>query len=405
MIDNRKKNIAIIWVALFIVSAGMSAIVPFLPLFIRELGVTDYNEVAAYSGMCFSAPFLISFFVTPFWGILGDKYGKKLMTVRAIFGLAVALVLIGISQNVYQLLVFRILQGLLSGFYPASIALAAADSPPEKTAQTIGAIQSSNISGNIIGPLIGGTLSDLFGFRWVFIIVGILSAVMGVLIVSFVKNDKPKQTKDIPKYLDNWKLVLHNKLLLLFGLTIVLASFGDSFIRPIFVLFVESLGVNKSSLATISGLLLSIQGFSAALSAGLLSRVLVKRHISKVLAASFIIVAAANLAQGYLSSLMLVALARFVIGLAYGLVLPILYSLMIGDVDKSKNGGIVGISSSFQTLGNFVGPVSAGFLLSVAGFRGSFQIAASIFMLLSFVYVLKNTQNAVNVQPHSEMVE
>src|SRR3990172_4468911 len=136
-----KKNLVIIWICQFVAMIGMSAIVPFLPLFVRELGVTSLEETAYWSGLVFAGPFFISFFLIPIWGNLGDRYGRKIMTVRAVFGLAVAQ------------------------------ALVAANTPKEKTGYALGLLQSATAAGTVLGPLLGGLISELFGFRSVFFIV------------------------------------------------------------------------------------------------------------------------------------------------------------------------------------------------------------------------------------------
>ena len=113
----------VIWIALFFTMVGMSMVVPFLPLYIRDLGVTEQVEVERWSGLAFAGPFILSFFLTPLWGMMGDRYGKKAMVLRAIVGLSLSQFLIGMSQDVYQLILFRMFQGAASGFIPASLAL------------------------------------------------------------------------------------------------------------------------------------------------------------------------------------------------------------------------------------------------------------------------------------------
>jgi len=131
-------------------------VVPFLPFFIRELGVSDEGSIARWSGIVFSGPFIISFFTTPLWGTLGDRYGRKLIMIRAIFGLGLAQLLTSLSQNVYQLFIFRIIQGAISGFIPSALAFISAESPYEKKGYAIGVLQTATSSGQLIGPLFGG---------------------------------------------------------------------------------------------------------------------------------------------------------------------------------------------------------------------------------------------------------
>jgi DHA1 family multidrug resistance protein-like MFS transporter len=387
-----KRNLIILWISLFVTSAGLSSVVPFLPLFIRELGITSVGEVARWSGLAFSAPYLLTFFVTPVWGAMGDRYGKKLMIERALYGLCIALVLIGFSQNVYQLIFFRLLQGLLSGFYPASMALAAAQAPPDKTTYSLGAIQSANISGNIIGPLIGGTLSDLVGYREVFILCGLLSGVLAI-INTYLLDDRTPRIKggSLFDFVDNWKEVLKSKYLIFMGVVIVLAAFGDSFVRPTFVLLVETLAVPKARLSSVTGILLSIEGFGAALSSVFLARRAGSWNPWRALGTSFLIMTAANFIQAELYIVFPYLPVRFILGLAYGMVFPILFAQLLSRVEKQKQGGFMGIGSSLQTLGYFTGPVAAGIFASVAGFRGCFVITGIIFALLSLIFFMKKT--------------
>lgn len=165
---NWKKNLYVMWICQFLAMVGMSSVVPFLPLYIRELGVTTIEETSKWSGLVFAGPFFVSLFLSSIWGNLGDKYGRKIMTIRATFGLATAQVLIGFSQDINQLFLFRMLQGGLSGFLPAAMALIASNTPEEKTGYSLGVLQSSTAAGTVLGPLLGGVIADLISFRAVF---------------------------------------------------------------------------------------------------------------------------------------------------------------------------------------------------------------------------------------------
>ncbi|MBP2672722.1 MAG: multidrug transporter, partial [candidate division NC10 bacterium] len=111
-----RKNLYVLWGTQFLAMAGMNLVVPFLPFYIRQLGVTDPTSLARWSGLVFAGPFFLSFIATPVWGSLGDRYGRKMMVVRALIGLAISQLLIGFAQDVIQLLIFRVVQGAISGF-------------------------------------------------------------------------------------------------------------------------------------------------------------------------------------------------------------------------------------------------------------------------------------------------
>ena len=124
-----QRNLYSLWVAQFIAAIGLSMIIPFLPFYLRELGVVGKESVKIWSGLIFSAPFMVSAFLQPVWGILGDRRGRKPMVVRAMLGLALTNFLMGFARSAPQLLILRFFQGSLAGFVAPSLALMASCTP------------------------------------------------------------------------------------------------------------------------------------------------------------------------------------------------------------------------------------------------------------------------------------
>ena len=168
--------------------AGMSVIMPFLPLYIADLGIKDPKALSVWSGVLMGSAFLVAALAAPFWGNLGDRKSRKLVILRASFGLSVVMILMSYCTNVYQLLGLRLLHGFLGGIVPTFIALISATLPKEKTGQAIGTLQTSMIAANIIGPFIGGFLTDLFGYRNVLAIIASLTVIGGILTIIFIKD-------------------------------------------------------------------------------------------------------------------------------------------------------------------------------------------------------------------------
>lgn len=361
--------------------AGMSSVVPFLPLFIRELGVTSMHGIAIWSGWAFAAPFISSFLITPVWGAMGDKYGRKLMIIRAILGLSVSLLLLGMSQSVMQLVIFRVFQGLLSGFYPSALALVAAQAPEGKTGQNLAILQSANTSGFIVGPLLGGVLSDYLGYRWVFILSGLITAFIAIQIIIFIK-DTPRNVSDIPSnsFVKNIQVFLKTPLLISTGIAITLAAFAESFLRPIFVLFIESFRLPIGNISTYTGLLLSINGISAAASAFYFGKRIKSGSLVSGLVLVLTVTGVLEIVQAFVGSPHYLFPVRFILGFFFGLVFPYLFTLVAEHAGEANKSGMMGISSSFQTLGNFTGPLISGYLVPLIGLRGGFVLSGAMFI-------------------------
>lgn len=386
---NWKRNLLIVWICQFVTMIGMSAIVPFLPLFIRELGITNIEETATWSGLVFAGPFFISFFLTPVWGNLGDKYGRKIMTVRALLGLAIAQVLVGFSQNVTQLFLARLIQGFLSGFLPAAMALVAANTPREKTGYALGLLQSSTAAGTVIGPVIGGLISDTIGFRSVFFTVAALLFITSLAVILFVTEEKNNDEKTEYTFLDNWKYLLINQKLLFPAIMIMLTAFGISFIRPTFVLYIETFPVSTKFLPTITGALYSIMGIFSIFSAAWWGRRVEKTGIARNIIYSSLITGLMYLSHSFVYNLYLLIPIRILLGFGYGALAPLLFTSISNNVSLVRKGGVLGVASSFQILGNMLGPLLGGISAGYLGLRTAFIITGLFYVLITAITYFK----------------
>ena len=378
-----RKTLYTIWLAQFIAMMGMSLVVPFLPFYIRDLGVSDPDEVARWSGLVFSGPFFLSFFILPVWGYLGDKYGRKLMVVRAVFGLAVSQALIGLSQNVEMLFFFRMFQGAISGFIAASLALVAANTPTEKAGYAIGLLQTATASGNIIGPLVGGSLADAFGYRPLFFIVAALCTVAGILVVRSVREDPATRgsAAEQRSLFANYGYAFRSHPIRIALLVIFMSQVAMLMIQPVFALYIEQLAPGQTLIATLAGAIFSIAGFFMVVSSPWWGRRNDVKSYKKNLMMAVSGAALAYALQGLAASPYHLLPLRALQGFCMGGVLPTLYSYISKHADVARRGAIMGIASSFHVLANMVGPTAGGQIAASMGIRQNFFITGSILAL------------------------
>ena len=115
-----QRNLYALWVAELVAIAGFTVVIPFLPYYVQELGVTESEQVKLWSGLLFAFHAVAMAIFSPIWGSVADRYGRKLMVERAMFGGAVVMGAMGFVQNVQQLVILRALQGCLTGTIPAA---------------------------------------------------------------------------------------------------------------------------------------------------------------------------------------------------------------------------------------------------------------------------------------------
>lgn len=384
-----KKNLIILWAAQFIAIMGMSLVVPFLPFYIKYLGVPSASEAAYWSGIVFAGPFFISFFLTPFWGWLGDRYGQKPMVVRAVFGLALSQLLVGAAQNVTMLFFFRMIQGALSGFVPAALSLVSVSTPKEKSGYAIGIISTASAVGAVIGPLVGGTLADVFGYRVMFFIVAGLCAAAGVLVVRFVQEPKqtPESTQRSYTLLSNYHYSLRNSQIRAALILILLSQSAMMMVQPIFALFVEELTPRTEYLATLAGAAFSVTGVFMTVGSPWWGRRNDKHEFKTNITAAILGSGIAFALQGFVTGIYQLLVLRALQGFSAGGVLPGLYSYISKHAEQERRGGVTGIASSLNILANMVGPITGGMLASAAGVRANFFLAGGV--LLATVLVAR----------------
>lgn len=377
-----QKNLYSLWIAQFIAAAGLSMIVPFLPFYLKELGVTAREDVKIWSGLLFSAPFMVAAFLQPLWGILGDRYGRKPMVVRAMFGLALANILMGFARTAPQLLALRFFQGSLSGFVAPSLALLASCTPESKTGQALGTLQSSLVSGMIIGPLLGGLLAHFMGYRPIFFWTGFLCLGAGLIVIKFVKENFIKKGAEKGSRLtQNLRYVFGSPQLRVMLLLLVMVQFSLMFVAPFLSLYVEFLKFSPDYVGLMTGLVFGITGVTNAASAPLWGRRADRIGYRKILRYSVTGMTLFYLPQAFVTDAYQLLMLRAGLGVFVAGVLPTINAIVQRSTAEKDRGGIYGIFQSGLLVGNTAGPLLGGLLAASMGLRSIFLITTGIFFV------------------------
>lgn len=381
--EHWRKNLYVLWGTQFLAMLGMNLVVPFLPFFIRSLGVTDPNELARWSGLVFAGPFVLSFIATPLWGTLGDRYGRRAMVIRAIFGLAASQLLMGFAQDVVQLLTFRVIQGAISGFIAATLALVSTSTPKDRMGYAMGLMQSASAGGMVLGPFFGGVLADLVGFRLVFFITAAFCAIAGCVVIWLVTEPAP--STDVQKKYSVWEnlqLMFTDRRLRIVAACLVVGQISVLMVEPVFALFVEGFQTDARYISTVAGAIFSIAGLFMVVSAPWWGKRNDRKGQRKNLAIAFMVVGLCYAGHLLVRDLYQLGALRAFLGFARGGILPTLYALTGLYAPADRQGGMMAIASSMTLLGNLLGPTIGGFIAGHYGIHASFM-ANSILLLVT----------------------
>ena len=378
-----KRTVYISLVCVFCTAFGVSQLAPILPLYFHDLGVQTPEAMSLWSGLATGATYIIVCLAAPFWGRVADKKGRKITLIRSSFGMALCNILIAFQTTPEGVVLIRLVQGLVSGFYSASITLIASESPIERTGWALGLLASANLAGSLIGPLLGGYIADTVGIRNDFIIVGTLMGLAGVLATIFIHENYVPQPN--PEKLSIRKLKEQipefNSIVALCVASFIYAICIMS-LQPVISVYIKGIVPSDTEkLAFIAGAVFSAMGIAQLMSSSPLGKLVDKIGPRKVLVVSLIYVGILNIPQAYVSDVYQLAIIRFLQGFGLGGMLPALNTYLSSKTPREFTGQVFSYNQSCLFFGYFLGSVGGASLMAWLGFTTLFWVSGGLFII------------------------
>jgi DHA1 family multidrug resistance protein-like MFS transporter len=273
---------------------------------------------------------------------------------------------------------------MVSGFVPASMALVASTTPKEKTGYALGLLQTATSGGTVLGPFVGGFLADHIGIRPILFITATLCFLSALLVIIKVTEDKSQIATNEGSLKDNYIFVYRSSQLRLIILMIVCVQISIAFNQPLFALYAETLHIDKRFVASIAGLLYGIMGVFTMIGSPLWGKYNETHLINRSFAIASFIAAFSYGLHYFIYNPYLLGFVRSILGLALGGLLPVLYTMVSLNSPIERRGGIMGIASSAQVLGNLLGPTLSGLFASQFGIRPVFLISTLLLIGVGF---------------------
>lgn len=371
-----RRNLVVTLLGSFTTIVAMTVLLPFLPLYVEQLGVSGHAAIAQWSGIAYGATFFAAALVAPLWGRLADRYGRKAMLIRASLGMAVAMSLIGMAENIWQLVGLRLFAGLAGGYASGSTILVATQTPKARSAWALGVLSSGIMAGNLVGPLIGGILPDYIGIRGTFWLAGGIIFLTFIATSLFIREDK--KPAHIRKAAANapWSSIPDKTPVIAMLFTGMMLLFAIMSIEPIITLYVAQLVENPAEVTLMAGITMSAAALGSILSASKLGKLADRIGHWRVITGALIVAALLLIPQAFVTSGWQLVVFRFLMGLTLGGLLPCMTSIIRHSVPDGIAGRVLGLSTSAQYAGQVAGPLFGGFVGGHVGMRAVFLLTA-----------------------------
>jgi DHA1 family multidrug resistance protein-like MFS transporter len=379
-----KRSFGALWIAQFLAIAGFQTSTPILPFYLKELGVTGTAALNNWNGVINAATSLSLAVFAPIWGSLADSYGKKLMLLRATIGGTLFVGLMALVAAPWQLLVLKILQGVVTGTVAAATVLTATIVPEEEAGYRLGLLQVAVYLGASLGPLIGGIVSDLAGNRATFLITALLLALASFLVSRYVMEDSAPVRRPgsfLARLVPDLGVLRSSPVLLGLLLCLFAIQLSNGIANPILPLVVMDLNGGAAGSSTLSGLIIGASSLSGALAAALIGRFSARFGYGRTLVACLFLASAFCLPQGFARSPYLLLALRVASGAFLGGTLPSLNALIAKKADRNRHGAVFGLSSSLVSVGLAIGPVLGALVATTAGYPSVFFATAAVLAL------------------------
>lgn len=378
-----RRNVYVLSVTVFLAAVSWNQVMPFLPLFMKGLGV-EGSMLAYWIGIVFAAQSFASMIAQPFWGKLGDSHGRKPMIIRA--GLCLAGVYFGMSicQTPWQLMILRFLNGALTGFIPGSYALIATNTPEEYAPKSVATAQAAANAGLIVGPALGGVLASMVGYRGSMQIAGAAVLLSTLVVVWLVKEPNKVQPGEKTSLLQDFKTSINSPIQRSLLFAVMLVWIYGASISPYLTLHLTKLnGANPDWLI---GLVYALPACAFLLTARAWTGLGEQWGYQRSILMGMIGGGLGAAALAFTHSIWTFGVLYFTTGAWLSAMSPSVSAITCTKIEESFRGRAYGIQQSAGTFGALIAPLVAAKVSASMGISAVFMMNAVIFLAGAVVF-------------------
>ena len=368
-----RRNLVAVTAASFIGFTGFTLVMPFLPLYFQQLGVTDIGDIAMWSGLSLGVTPALTAMLSPFWGRLADRYGRKIMVERSLVSFVFVMGAMAYVHHPWQVFALRALQGFFAGYGSLALTMAADSAPAERTAYAIGFVQTAQRLGPAIGPVVGGAIAQLVGLRHAFLVTAVFY-VCAVVVVFFLYDERgaPHTQHATPERVTFRSVLAFENFILMMGVVFGLQFIDRSF-GPVLPLYIAELGTPAARVPIVAGVIFSITAAAGAIGHHICGKLLLRATARRLIATSAAIGSVGAAVYVVAGTAWLLVLGTPIFGLAIGVATTAAYTAASGVMPHTARGTGFGLLSTGSLAGLALSPMING-MIAAQSIRAVFAV-------------------------------
>jgi DHA1 family multidrug resistance protein-like MFS transporter len=377
---------------------GFSSIFPFLPLYVQSLGTVSSLSVDLCTGLVFSGQAFSMMIASPIWGALADRWGRKPMVERAMFGGAVIIALMAFARSAEELVALRMVQGLITGVMGATNALVAATVPRGRAGYAMGLMQVAMGVGLGLGPVLGGIVADAYGYQAAFYITAALLAVAGLVVWIGVEEHfvaRESAGRASLQLFSAWRRIMSSQNVLLAFILRFINQMGRIIFIPILPLFVLSLIDVPDKINSFTGIVIGASSAATAIFSIYLGRLGDRSGYRRIVIIGLLVTAFLFLLQAVVTAGWQLLGLQVLYGVALGGIVPGISALLAVFSRQGDEGAVYGLDNAINSGARMIGPLLGVGISAWLGVRMVFGTAALFYLIAALLAAWGLPQNKI----------
>lgn len=381
-----KRTFAAVWAANLVTAIGMQAFLPFFASHLEALGLRDRDEIALWAGLLFGAAPLSAAAASPLWGALGDRFGRRLMVLRAMLAITIFVGAMAFARDPWDMLWLRIAQGLFSGFLAPSLTLVSVQAPANAQSRVTAWLNTSMVLGAVVGPALGELLRVQLSLQAVYFVVAALAGVSAVAVLLFaheparehvglgaapLRSVLRESLGDITQLRAN--RALRSAVVLSFWI-----QFGLGATHPLLELHIRDLDSWLPSLPPSTSALFSVMAVANLAAMPWWGAVGDRRGASRALVWCGVGCCASLAVQALATSYEALLLGRIAFGVAIAGSGPLAFGVAAQESTLAQRGGAMGLVFAARCWSVALSSMAGGAVAALVGVRGVFLLNALV---------------------------